>query len=97
LKHFSEVLFFKTKTINMEFLWFIIIGAIAGWLAGKIFNGSGFGLLGDIIIGILGGLVGGWIAGKFGIRIGSGLLSSLLTATGGAVILLFIASLFKKA
>ncbi len=81
----------------MEFLWFIIIGAIAGWLAGQLFKGSGYGLLGNIIIGILGGLVGGWLAGKLGIRIGSGLLGSLLTATGGAIVLLFIASFFKKA
>ena len=81
----------------MEFLWFILIGAIAGWLAGQIFKGSGFGLLGDVIIGIVGGLVGGWLAGRMGIRIGGGLLGSLLTATGGAIILLFIASLVKRA
>jgi uncharacterized membrane protein YeaQ/YmgE (transglycosylase-associated protein family) len=80
----------------MEFVWFILIGAVAGWLGGQIFKGSGLGLLGNIIVGILGGLVGGWIAGKLGISIGAGILGSLLTATGGAIILLFIASLVKK-
>ena len=81
----------------MEFLWFILIGAAAGWLAGQIWKGSGLGVLGNIIVGILGGIVGGWLAGKLGISLGGGLLGSLLTATGGAVLLLFIASLIKKA
>ncbi len=79
----------------MEFIWFILIGAIAGWLGGQIFKGSGMGLLGNIIVGILGGIIGGWLAGKLGISFG-GLFGSLLIATGGAVILLFIASLIKK-
>ena len=81
----------------MEFLWFILAGAIAGWLAGVIFKGSGYGLIGDIVIGILGGLIGGWLAAKLGIRLGGGALGGILTATGGAIILLFVASLFKKA
>lgn len=80
----------------MEFIWFIIIGAVAGWLAGQIFKGSGLGLLGNIVVGILGGIVGGWLAGKLGITFG-GKLGSLLVATGGAIILLFVASLIKKA
>ena len=51
----------------MEFLYFLLIGAISGWLAGQIWKGSGFGLLGNIVVGIIGGFIGGWIAGKLGI------------------------------
>ena len=74
----------------------MVVGAVAGWLGGQIFKGSSLGLLGNIIVGILGGLVGGWLARKLGISLGAGILGSLLTATGGAIILLFIASLVKK-
>lgn len=80
----------------MEFLWFILIGAAAGWLAGQIWKGSGLGVLGNIIVGILGGVIGGWLAGKLGISF-AGLLGNLLVATGGAIVLLFLASLIKKA
>lgn len=79
----------------MEFIWFILIGAVAGWLGAQIFKGSGLGLLGNIIVGVLGGVIGGWLAGKLGITSG-GILGSLLVATCGAVILLFIVSLIKK-
>jgi len=61
----------------MHFLWFIIIGAVAGWLAGTLVKGGGFGLLGDIVVGILGGIVGGWLAGALGIG-ADGLIGSLL-------------------
>jgi uncharacterized membrane protein YeaQ/YmgE (transglycosylase-associated protein family) len=77
----------------MEFLWFLLIGAVAGWLAGLIFRGGGFGLLWNIILGIVGGLIGGWLFGNF---FGEGLVGALITAVVGAIILLFIASLFKK-
>jgi len=63
----------------MHFLWFIIIGAVAGWLAGTLVKGGGFGLLGDIVVGILGGIVGGWLAGALGIG-ADGLIGSLLIA-----------------
>lgn len=74
----------------------LIIGAIAGWLAGKLVKGSGYGLIGDIVVGIIGALIGGWLAGQFGIQIGSGLIASIITATIGAVILIFIVRLFKR-
>lgn len=80
----------------MHFLWFILIGAIAGWLAGLITKGGGFGILGNIVIGILGAVIGGWIARELQISVGSGMLGSLLVATGGAVVLLFLISLFKR-
>ncbi|MDX2045156.1 MAG: GlsB/YeaQ/YmgE family stress response membrane protein [Chitinophagaceae bacterium] len=80
----------------MHFIWFIIIGGVAGWLAGLIMKGEGFGLIGNIIIGILGALIGGWLAGEMGIRIGRGLGGRLLVSTGGAVVLLFLINLVRK-
>ncbi|AYN05155.1 MULTISPECIES: GlsB/YeaQ/YmgE family stress response membrane protein [unclassified Flavobacterium] len=79
----------------MEFLYFLLIGAISGWLAGQIWKGSGFGILGNIVVGIVGGLIGGWIAGKLGIG-GGGLLWQIIIAVGGAWVLLFIISLIKR-
>ena len=75
----------------------LIIGAIAGWLAGVLVKGGGFGLIVDIIVGIVGAFIGGWLAGLLGIHIGSGMISSIITAIIGAVILLFIIRLFKRA
>ena len=80
----------------MHFLWFIIIGAVAGWLAGTLMKGGGFGLLGDIVVGILGGIIGGWLAGALGIGAG-GILGSLLISTGGAIVLILIIRMIKKA
>ena len=80
----------------MSLLYFILIGAVAGWLAGQIMKGGGFGLLINIILGIIGGAVGGWLFGQLGISAGGGLAGSLITATVGAVALLFVAGLFKK-
>ncbi len=80
-------------------IW-LVVGAIAGWLAGLIFKGRGFGLLGNIIVGILGALLGGWLAPKLGISgaaTGGFNVASLLTAIGGALILLILASFVKKA
>jgi uncharacterized membrane protein YeaQ/YmgE (transglycosylase-associated protein family) len=75
----------------------LIIGAIAGWLAGKIVEGSGFGLIVDIIVGIVGAFIGGWLAGALGISIGGGLISSIIVAVIGAVVLLFVLRLIKRA
>jgi uncharacterized membrane protein YeaQ/YmgE (transglycosylase-associated protein family) len=96
LKKFCNLyLLFTLKQINMHFLWFILLGAVAGWLAGQITKGGGFGLLGNIIVGILGAVIGGWLAGVLGI-LTTNLLGELLVATGGAVVLLFVVSLIKK-
>lgn len=81
----------------MEFLWFIIIGIIAGWLAGVIMKGGGFGLVGDMVVGILGALIGGWLFTKFGASAGGGLIGSTIVATIGAIVLIFILRLFKRA
>ena len=75
----------------------IVVGAIAGWLAGIIVKGMGFGLVGNIIVGIVGALIGSWLLGYLGVYIGGGLLGSIINATIGAVILLFVISLVKRA
>lgn len=81
----------------MGIIAWLVIGAIAGWLAGLLVKGGGFGLIGDIIVGIIGALIGGWLAGVLGISLGGGLIGSLITAVIGAVILLFIIRLIKRA
>jgi uncharacterized membrane protein YeaQ/YmgE (transglycosylase-associated protein family) len=75
----------------------LIIGAIAGWLAGTLLKGGGFGLIGDIIVGIVGAFIGGWLSGLLGISLGSGLIASIIMATIGAVILLLIVRMIKRA
>ncbi|MEA2329853.1 MAG: hypothetical protein QOE68_4812 [Thermoanaerobaculia bacterium] len=78
-------------------IWFLIIGAIAGWLAGLLMKGGGFGILGDIIVGIVGAVLGGWLFGVLGISAGGGLVGSLIVAFIGAVVLLFLVRLIKRA
>ena len=80
----------------MSFIYFIIIGAIAGWLAGKIMKGGGFGLVMNMVLGIIGGVVGGWLFGLFGLSTDGGLIGSLVTSVAGAVVILFIGRLIKK-
>lgn len=79
----------------MNFLWFLIIGGVAGWLAGLVMKGKSFGILINIVVGIIGGIIGGFLFGLLGIG-GGGIIGSLITAFVGAVILLYIVSLFKK-
>ncbi|ADG17662.1 putative membrane protein YeaQ/YmgE (transglycosylase-associated protein family) [Paraburkholderia atlantica] len=74
----------------------LIIGAIAGWLAGVLVKGGGFGLIVDIIVGIIGAFIGGWLAGVLHISLGSGWIASIITAVIGAVILLFIIRLVRR-
>jgi uncharacterized membrane protein YeaQ/YmgE (transglycosylase-associated protein family) len=78
-------------------IWFLIIGAVAGWLAGLLMKGRGFGILGDIIVGIIGAFLGGWLFGVLGISAGGGLAGSLIVAFIGAVVLLFLVRLIKRA
>ena len=77
-------------------IW-LIIGAVAGWLAGQIIAGGGFGLVGNIIIGIVGALVGGWLLPRLGIYIGGGIIAAIINAAIGAIIVLFVISLIKRA
>jgi len=81
----------------MGFLAWIVVGLIAGWLAGQLMKGGGYGTLADIILGLLGGLLGGWIFGKLGISTGGGMIGSIIVAFIGAVILVGITRLLKRA
>jgi uncharacterized membrane protein YeaQ/YmgE (transglycosylase-associated protein family) len=81
----------------MEFVWFILIGLAAGWVAGQLMKGGGFGVVGDIIVGVIGALLGGFLFRTLGVSAGGGLLGSLIVATIGAVVLLFLLRLIKKA
>ena len=76
-------------------LYFLLVGALAGWLGGQIMKGEGFGLLGNIVVGIIGGIIGGWLFGFLGISTGSGFVGSIITAAAGAIVLLWLARLFK--
>ena len=75
----------------------LIIGAIAGWLAGTFVKGGGFGLIGDIVVGIIGAFLGGWLAGVFHIHVGGGWISTILTAAAGAIVLLIILRAVRRA
>jgi uncharacterized membrane protein YeaQ/YmgE (transglycosylase-associated protein family) len=81
---------------GQSFLVIIVVGLIAGFLAGKIVRGAGFGLLGDVAVGIVGALIASWLFPKFGIRIGTGLLREIIYSTIGAVILLFVVRLVGR-
>ena len=81
----------------MNFLWFLIVGLVAGWLAGMLVKGGGFGLIGDLVVGVIGAFLGGWLFSTVGASAGGGLLGSIIVATIGAVVLLFIVRLVKRA
>jgi uncharacterized membrane protein YeaQ/YmgE (transglycosylase-associated protein family) len=78
-------------------LVWIIVGAVAGWLAGLIVRGFGFGLVGNIIVGILGAVLGGWLFGAIGFSFFPGIINSIITAFLGAVILLLVVRVIKRA
>ena len=77
-------------------LTILLIGAIAGWLAGLIVKGYGFGLLGNIIIGIIGAFVGTWLLGRLGVSLGGGIAGAIINAMIGAVVVLFVIGLFRR-
>ncbi len=80
----------------MDFLWFILIGLCAGWLAGQLMKGSGFGVVGDMIVGVIGALLGGFVFSTLGIVVMGGLLGSLIVATIGALLLLYLLRFVKR-
>src|SRR5450432_3830727 len=92
----ATTIFFETQIVEVRYqrslLGWIIMGLIAGWLAGKISRGEGYGCLTDIVLGLVGSLLGGWIFMKLGI-LGGGFIYSLAAATLGAVILVSIVHL----
>lgn len=81
----------------MGFLAWLFVGLVAGWLAGLVMKGGGYGLLVDLVLGVLGGLLGGWLFGMLGIWQGGGMIGSIIVAFVGAVILVGITRLLKKA
>lgn len=81
----------------MSFLWFLLVGVIAGWLAGVLVKGGGFGLIGDLVVGVIGAFIGGLLFSGLGGVVGGGVPGSILVATLGAVILLVILRLIKRA
>jgi len=81
----------------MQFVWFALIGLVAGWLAGLLVKGGGFGVIGDIVVGVLGALLGGFLFSSLGLSSGGGLLGAIIVATIGAIVLIFIVRLIKRA
>ncbi|MFN7553151.1 MAG: GlsB/YeaQ/YmgE family stress response membrane protein [Pseudomonadota bacterium] len=79
-----------------SWIGWIIVGGIAGWLAGKLMKGGGFGVIVNVLLGIVGSVIGGWLFGLLGITVVSGFIGSLASATVGAIVLLAIVGLFKK-
>ena len=79
----------------MNILIWLICGIVAGWLTGLIMKGGGYGLIGDLVIGLLGGLIGGWVAGKIGLG-ASGLIGEILVAVLGGVILVALLRLLRR-
>ncbi len=77
-------------------IYTIIIGALSGWLAGFIRQGYGFGLLGNIVIGILGAFIGSWLFAQLNVHIGAGLINHIITSVIGALVLLFLIGLVRK-
>ena len=81
----------------MSLLWFLIVGLVAGWLAGVLVKGGGFGVVGDLVVGVIGAFLGGFLFSALGASAGGGLIGSIIVATIGAVVLLFIVRLIKRA
>ena len=73
----------------------LLVGLVAGWLAGKIVTGWGFGLIGNIAIGIVGALVGSWLFPRLGVRVGTGIVTQIVVATIGAILVLFVIGLIR--
>jgi uncharacterized membrane protein YeaQ/YmgE (transglycosylase-associated protein family) len=85
------------RVYAMGIILWIVVGLIAGWGAGQVMKGGGYGVVADIVLGILGGVLGGWLFGLLGISSGGGLIGSVIVAFIGAVILIWITRLIKKA
>ncbi len=81
----------------MGIITWILVGLIAGWLAGQVMKGGGYGILVDLILGLLGGVVGGWLFGALGVWPGGGMIGAIIVAFVGAVILVGISRLIKRA
>jgi uncharacterized membrane protein YeaQ/YmgE (transglycosylase-associated protein family) len=83
----------RSRNLNRRIgtmLWWIVVGIIAGWATGKIMKGSGYGVLWDLVLGVVGAIVGGWIVGLLGISAGGGLIWSIVVAIAGAVVVVWL-------
>lgn len=78
----------------MNFIWYILIGVLAGYFAGKVTRGGGFGLIVNLLLGIIGGVLGGWVFALLGLS-ATGIIGSLITSVVGAILFLWLASLFR--
>lgn len=78
----------------MAFIWYILIGIAAGYLAGKVMKGGGFGIVLNLVLGVLGGILGGWVFSLFGLS-STNIIGNLITATIGAILIIWVASLFR--
>ena len=83
-------------TIEAFIIW-LVVGGVAGWAAGQIVGGGGFGLLGDIVVGVVGALIAGWLLPRVGILLGGGILGAIINAFVGACILLLVVRLLRRA
>lgn len=92
----SAGVIFINKRYIMEFLWYVIIGLAAGFIAGKIMRGSSFGFFINLLVGILGGVLGGWVFSLLGISSGGGIIGGLITSVIGAVLLLWVVNLVNR-
>ncbi len=80
---------------GQSLLVILLVGIVAGWLAGQIMQGTGFGILGDLLIGVLGALFGSWLFPQLGIHFGAGIVGAIVNATLGAIIVLLIVKLVR--
>lgn len=82
---------------NESLLVILIVGIVAGWLAGQIVRGTGFGVIGDLLVGIVGAFIGNWLLPRVGIHLGTGVISAIVNATIGAILLLLLVGLLRGA
>ena len=82
---------------NESLLVILLVGIIAGWLAGKIVRGTGFGIIGDLLVGVVGAFIGNWLLPRVGIHLGTGVVSAIVNATIGAILLLLVVRLLGGA
>jgi uncharacterized membrane protein YeaQ/YmgE (transglycosylase-associated protein family) len=78
---------------NESLLVILLVGVVAGWLAGKIVRGTGFGIIGDLLVGIVGAFIGNWVLPRIGVHLGTGVVSAIVNATLGAILLLLVVRL----
>jgi uncharacterized membrane protein YeaQ/YmgE (transglycosylase-associated protein family) len=85
----------RSMAVETLIVW-LIVGAVAGWIAGLIVKGYGFGLIGNVVVGIVGAVIAGWLLPRIGIIIGGGIVAALVNAVIGAVILLVVLGLIRR-